>query len=86
MSIVAWIFLGLLSGFIGSKIVNRSGEGIVLDIVLGIVGAVVGGLLFGAFGASGVTGFNLWSIVVAVVGSVLVLTAYHAIARRPLTH
>jgi uncharacterized membrane protein YeaQ/YmgE (transglycosylase-associated protein family) len=86
MSIVAWIFLGLISGFIGSKIVNRSGEGVALDIVLGIVGAVVGGLLFGLFGAAGVSGFNLWSILVAVIGSVVVLAAYHAIARRPLAH
>ena len=86
MSIVAWIFLGLISGFIASKIVNHSGEGIVLDIVLGVVGAVVGGFLFGLFGAGGVSGLNLWSILVAVVGSVVVLAAYHAIARRPLTH
>jgi uncharacterized membrane protein YeaQ/YmgE (transglycosylase-associated protein family) len=86
MSIIAWIFLGLVSGFIASKIVNHSGEGVVLDIVLGIVGAVVGGLLFGLFGVEGVNGFNLWSILVAVAGSVVVLAAYHAIARRPLTH
>ena len=68
MSILAWIFLGLIAGFIGSKIVNKSGEGIVLDIVLGIIGAVVGGWLFNRFGASGVTGVNLYSLLVAVIG------------------
>jgi len=86
MSIVVWIVLGLVSGFIASKIVNHTGEGIVLDIVLGVVGAVVGGFLFGLFGARGVSGLNLWSLVVAVVGSIVVLGAYHAISRRPLTH
>ena len=82
MSIIAWIVLGLVAGFIGSKIVNRSGEGVVLDIGLGIVGAVVGGFLFNLVGAVGVTGLNIWSILVAVMGSVVVLVAYHAISRR----
>lgn len=81
MSILAWIFLGLIAGFIGSKIVNKSGEGIVLDVVLGIVGAVVGGWLFNRFGASGVTGVNLYSLLVAVVGAVVLLVVYHAIRR-----
>jgi uncharacterized membrane protein YeaQ/YmgE (transglycosylase-associated protein family) len=82
MSIVAWILLGLVSGFIASKIVNRSGEGIMLDIVLGVVGAFVGGLLFNLIGNYGVTGFNLWSIFVSVIGAVVVLTIYHAVSRR----
>jgi uncharacterized membrane protein YeaQ/YmgE (transglycosylase-associated protein family) len=82
MSIIAWIVLGLVAGFIGSKIVNRSGEGVLLDIVLGIVGAVVGGFLFNLVGTAGVTGFNIWSILVAVVGSIVVLVVYHAIAGR----
>ena len=81
MSILAWIILGLIAGFIGSKIVNKSGEGIVLDIILGIVGAVVGGFLFNQFGASGVTGLNLGSLLVAVVGSVVVLLLYHLVVR-----
>jgi uncharacterized membrane protein YeaQ/YmgE (transglycosylase-associated protein family) len=68
---------GAIAGFIGSKIVNKSGQGLVLDIVLGIVGAVVGGLIFSAFGASGVTGLNIYSLIVAVLGSVVVLWAYH---------
>lgn len=81
MSFLAWIVLGLLAGFIGSKIVNKTGEGIFLDIVLGIVGAVAGGWLFNTFGASGVTGLNLYSLLVAVVGAVVVLVVYHAIRR-----
>jgi uncharacterized membrane protein YeaQ/YmgE (transglycosylase-associated protein family) len=81
MSILAWIVLGLVAGFIGSKIVNRSGEGIILDIGLGVIGAIVGGWLFNRFGEAGVTGLNLWSMLVAVVGAVIVLVAYHAIRR-----
>ena len=79
MSILAWLVLGLVAGFIGSKIVNRTGEGVLLDIVLGIVGAIVGGWMFTRFGATGVTGFNLYSMLVAVIGAVAVLVVYHAI-------
>jgi uncharacterized membrane protein YeaQ/YmgE (transglycosylase-associated protein family) len=82
MSLLAWIVLGLLSGFIASKLVNKSGEGVFLDIVLGIVGAVVGGFLFQTFGMAGVTGVNLYSILVAVVGAVVFLSIYHALVRR----
>ena len=81
MGIVAWIILGLVAGFIGSKIVNKSGEGFFLDIILGIVGAVVGGWLFSYFGAHGVTGLNIYSLVVAVLGAIVVLVVYHAIRR-----
>jgi uncharacterized membrane protein YeaQ/YmgE (transglycosylase-associated protein family) len=81
MSIVAWIILGLIAGFIASKLVNKSGEGILLDIVLGIVGAVVGGYVFQMFGHSGVTGLNIYSLFVAVVGAVLFLVIYHALRR-----
>jgi uncharacterized membrane protein YeaQ/YmgE (transglycosylase-associated protein family) len=79
MSFLAWIVLGLMAGFIASKIVNKQGEGAILDIVLGIVGAVVGGWLFGLLGASGVSGVNLYSLLVAVVGAVVVLFTYHLI-------
>ena len=82
MSIIAWIILGLVAGFIGSKLVNKSGEGLVLDIVLGIVGAIVGGFLFSFFGAGGVDGLNLYSLLVAVVGAVVVLFVYHAVFNR----
>jgi uncharacterized membrane protein YeaQ/YmgE (transglycosylase-associated protein family) len=81
MSIVAWVVLGLIAGFIGSKLVNKTGEGFILDIALGIVGAVVGGWLFSIFGMSGVTGLNIYSLLVAVVGAVVFLLAYRAIRR-----
>ncbi len=81
MSFLAWIVLGLVAGYIGSKLVNKSGEGVLIDILLGMIGAVVGGWLFGKFGAAGVSGVNLYSILVAVVGSVIVLLAYHMVRR-----
>ena len=80
MGIVRWIILGLIAGFIGSKIVNRTGQGFRLDIVLGIIGALVGGFLFDLFGASGITGLNIYSMIVAVAGSVVVLLIYNVIA------
>jgi uncharacterized membrane protein YeaQ/YmgE (transglycosylase-associated protein family) len=79
MSFLAWIVLGLIAGFIASKIVNKSGEGVIMDIILGIVGAVVGGWLFNTFGHMGVSGLNLYSILVAVVGAIIVLIIYHAL-------
>jgi uncharacterized membrane protein YeaQ/YmgE (transglycosylase-associated protein family) len=79
MSILGWLVLGLIAGFIASKIINGSGEGLIVDIALGIVGAIVGGYLFNFFGHVGVTGLNLYSMVVAVVGSVVVLWIYHAV-------
>lgn len=82
MSFVAWMVLGLIAGFIASKIVNRRGEGILLDILLGVVGALAGGWLLRIFGAHGVSGINLYSLFVAVVGSVVVLVLYHAVSRR----
>ena len=81
MSFIAWIVLGLIAGFIGSKLVNKTGEGVFLDIILGVIGAVVGGWVFHLFGASGVTGLNIYSLLVAVIGAVVVLVVYHAIRR-----
>ncbi len=82
MSIIGWIILGLIAGFIASKLVNKSGEGLVVDIVLGIVGALVGGYIFTFFGADPVTGLNIYSLVVAVLGAVVVLFIYHAVTGR----
>ena len=82
MGIIAWVVLGLIAGFIASKSVNHTGSGIVMDIVLGIVGALVGGFVFSLFGAVGVTGFNIYSMLVAVVGAVVVLWLYHALVGR----
>jgi uncharacterized membrane protein YeaQ/YmgE (transglycosylase-associated protein family) len=81
MTLFTWIILGLLAGFIASHLVNHRGEGVVLDVLLGIVGAIVGGWLFQMFGAAPVTGLNLYSIAVAVAGSVVFLVVYHAIRR-----
>lgn len=81
MSFIAWLVLGLIAGFIGSKIVNKRGEGMLLDIVLGVIGAIVGGYLFNMFGAAGVTGLNIYSLFVAVLGSIIVLVLYHAVRR-----
>jgi uncharacterized membrane protein YeaQ/YmgE (transglycosylase-associated protein family) len=82
MSILSWVLLGLIAGFIGSKIFSSASQGLLLDIVLGIVGAVVGGFLFSVFGAEGVTGFNIYSLIVAIIGSVVVLWVYHAVMGR----
>jgi len=82
MSILGWLILGLIAGFIGSKLVNNRGEGLIVDILLGIVGAFLGGWLFNTFGMPGVTGFNIYSMLVAVVGAVIFLVIYHALFRR----
>src|SRR6516165_4028971 len=79
MGIIAWLVVGLIAGFIGSKIVNRTGEGLVRDVLLGVVGAIVGGEIFERLGYAGVTGINLGSIVIAVIGSIIVLVVYHLV-------
>ncbi|HEU5096553.1 MAG TPA: GlsB/YeaQ/YmgE family stress response membrane protein [Reyranella sp.] len=81
MSILAWIILGLIAGFIASRIVNRRGSGLVLDLVIGIVGAVIGGWIVAALGGAGITGFNLWSLLVAILGAIVLLVLVHAIRR-----
>ena len=81
LDVIQWIVLGLVAGFIGSKIVNRRGEGVLLDVILGVFGAVIGGWIFRAMGTAGATGFNLWSLVVAVVGAVVLLLIGHAVRR-----
>jgi uncharacterized membrane protein YeaQ/YmgE (transglycosylase-associated protein family) len=82
MGIISWIILGLIAGFIGSKIVDKQGQGLWLNIALGIIGALVGGFLFDLFGATGVTGLNIWSMIVAIVGAVVVLLIYNAVTGR----
>ena len=82
MGFFAWLIMGLIAGFIASKLVNKQGEGVAMDIVLGIIGAVVGGFIANAVGFTGITGFDLYSILVSVVGAVIVLVAYHAVTRR----
>lgn len=82
MSIIGWLVLGLIAGFIASKIYAGTGQGIILDIVLGIVGAFVGGFLFSAVGGAGVTGFNIYSMIVAIIGAIVVLWLYHTFVGR----
>jgi uncharacterized membrane protein YeaQ/YmgE (transglycosylase-associated protein family) len=82
MSILGWLVLGLIAGFIASKVVNHTGSGVLMDIVLGIVGALVGGWLFATFGGMPVTGFNIYSMFVAVVGAIVILVVYHAVFGR----
>ena len=82
MGIIAWLVVGLIAGFIGSKIVNKSGEGLIRDIILGVIGGLVGGAIFSALGSTGVTGIDLWSIFVAVIGSIVVLVVYHTLIGR----
>jgi uncharacterized membrane protein YeaQ/YmgE (transglycosylase-associated protein family) len=76
---LAWILVGLIGGYLASRVVNRSGQGLLRDIFLGIIGGIVCGILFRAVGHYGVTGFNLWSILVAFIGGVVVLLLYHAV-------
>jgi uncharacterized membrane protein YeaQ/YmgE (transglycosylase-associated protein family) len=82
VGIVSWIVLGLIAGFIGSKLVNKTGSGIVMDIVLGVIGAVVGGYLATLAGFGDVTGVNVYSIIVSIVGAVIVLLIYRAVVAR----
>jgi uncharacterized membrane protein YeaQ/YmgE (transglycosylase-associated protein family) len=75
MNILAWIILGGLAGWIGS-LITRTGEsqGIILNIVVGIVGAFIGGFVFNLLGGAGITGFNIYSFVVAVIGSIILIS------------
>ena len=82
MGCFSWIIVGLIAGYLGSRIVNKSGEGLIRDILLGVLGAVIGGFIFQRLGYAGVTGINLWSILVAVVGSIILLVAYHAVCGK----
>ena len=80
MGLISWIILGLIAGFIASKIVKRTGSGMILDIFLGMIGAAVGGLIFsGIFGMAGVTGLNIWSFIVSVIGAIVVIWIYEAV-------
>jgi uncharacterized membrane protein YeaQ/YmgE (transglycosylase-associated protein family) len=82
MGILGWIILGLIAGFIASRIVGAEGQGCMIDIALGLVGALVGGLLFCALGENVLWTFSLTSMLVAVIGAVIVLVIYHAITGR----
>jgi len=81
MSLLAWIFLGLIAGFIANRLVSGTGRGLLADTAIGIVGALLGGWLFNFLGMSGVGAFNLYSLLVAIVGAVVLLVVYHALTR-----
>jgi uncharacterized membrane protein YeaQ/YmgE (transglycosylase-associated protein family) len=82
MSLLGWVFFGLITGFIASKIVHQEGQGCLLNIALGVIGAFVGGFMFTQIGGQGITGFNVYSMFVAVIGAIVVLLIYHALTGR----
>jgi uncharacterized membrane protein YeaQ/YmgE (transglycosylase-associated protein family) len=73
MGILGWIILGGLAGWLASHLVRGSGLGLLGDIVVGIIGGIIGGFIIGALGGTGISGFNLWSFIVAVLGAILLL-------------
>lgn len=80
MGIIAWLILGLLAGWIASLIMKTDHQqGMFTDIILGIIGAMVGGFVFGLFGGEGVTGLNIYSLLVAVTGSIVLIGVGRAI-------
>lgn len=86
MGILTWIIVGLIAGALGKLIMPGDDPGgFIVTIILGIVGAFVGGFVFNLFGGSGVTGFNIWSLLVATVGAIIVLAIYRAVAGRRTT-
>lgn len=82
MSIIGWLFFGLITGFIASKIVNRRGEGCFLNIALGVLGALLGGAIFAFLGHPVWFHFSLGSMLVAILGAVIVLLVWHAATGR----
>jgi uncharacterized membrane protein YeaQ/YmgE (transglycosylase-associated protein family) len=80
MGILSWIILGGLAGWIASMIMDTDKSmGVMANIIVGVIGALVGGFLVSLFGGSGVTGFNIWSLVVAVLGSIILLGLVKAV-------
>ena len=82
LAFIAWILIGLVTGFVGSKILNKTGRGLARDCLIGIVGALVGGFLSNLVGKPGGPGLDLYSLFVAVVGAVVFMIIYHALFRR----
>ena len=86
MSILAWLVLGLIAGALASMVMRGGGYGIIGDIIVGIVGALIGGFIFSALGGTGITGFNLWSLVVAFIGACILIAILRAISGRRATY
>lgn len=82
MSVLAWSVVGLLSGYLGGKVLYKPSGGVILDLLLGLIGAIVGGFVFRAFETPGASDFNVYSLPLAMAGSTLLLTAYYARHRR----
>ncbi len=83
MGWLAWLIVGAVAGWMASMVMKTNREqGLLMDIVVGIVGALIGGFLFNQFGAAGMTGFNIWSVVVAFVGAVVLLTVIRLVSGR----
>lgn len=82
MTVLGWIFFGLITGFVASRIVGAEGQGCIINIVLGLIGALVGGMLFSALGERVFWRFSLGSMFVAIIGAVVVLVIYHAVTGR----
>jgi uncharacterized membrane protein YeaQ/YmgE (transglycosylase-associated protein family) len=82
MNIIAWVIIGALAGWIASQIMGTNKEqGPLMNIVVGVVGAFIGGFIFNFFGSRGVTGFNIWSLIVSVIGAVVLLWLMKALRR-----
>lgn len=82
MSILGWLLLGLIAGFLASVVMKGGGYGIIGDIIVGVVGAFLGGFIFSLLGGSGVTGFNIWSMFVAFVGACVLIAILRAVSGR----
>jgi uncharacterized membrane protein YeaQ/YmgE (transglycosylase-associated protein family) len=80
MNILLWIVFGALAGWIAS-IIMKSPNGALMDIVIGIVGAVLGGWIMNFFGQAGVTGFNIYSFIVAIIGAIILIAIVRAVRR-----
>lgn len=82
MGIIAWLILGLIAGFLASMVMGGGGYGIIGDIIVGVLGAFIGGFIFSMLTGSGITGFNLWSIFVAFIGAVVLIAILRAVSGR----
>ena len=83
MGFVAWLIIGAIAGWLASKVMKTSRQqGLLMDIVVGILGAFIGGFLFEQFGSTGTTGFNIWSLFVAFTGAVVLLAAIRLLTGR----
>ena len=82
MSIIAWLFVGVISGFLARKLVGKTGAHLTTDITLGVTGAIVGGFLFTFFGYMAPEGIDLYNVTASAAGAIAVLLVYHAVVRR----